>query len=99
MLATGMATMDVEKMMEVKEAFKMLRIEEEMILRFQSSSGSSLEHDLTNRTMEVKGSQHIKSTETLGNLVTVKSETLNLNQVITEISLSTRKSFDGESRT
>jgi len=88
MLATGMANVGVEKMMEVQEAFKMLRIEAELILRFQNSSGSSLEHDLTIRTMEVKGSQHIKSIDTVGNLVTVKSETLNLNQVITEISQS-----------
>ena len=75
-LATGMANVGVEKSMELQEAFKRLRIEAELILRFQSSSGSSLEHDLTIRSMEVKGShsQHIKSTDTVGKLVSVKSK-------------------------
>jgi len=81
MLATGMATMDVEIMMEVKETFKMLNIEAGLNgLQSRNSNVSIFEHDLNFRTTEVKHLQVLKSTANLDidwneNLVTVKEET------------------------
>jgi len=96
-LETGMATVGVEKMMEVQETFKMLKIEAGLIgLHYKNSSESIFEHDLK------LGTEVLKSTGNLDvdwneNLATVKEETGfddDHEQSIHEENTNARKEFN-----